>query len=77
MEFLRRVHGVALRDKVRSCEIREAPDVESFHRIERSQLRWFGHVTRMSQERWAKHILLVNLRGNRPEVVRGPGDVIR
>jgi len=29
MGFLRRVHGVALRDKVRSCEIRRALNVES------------------------------------------------
>ena len=30
MGFLRRVHGVALRDKVGSCEIRRALNVESF-----------------------------------------------
>jgi len=42
MRFLRRVHGVAvtLRDKVPSCEIRRALNVEPFPRIERSQLRY-------------------------------------
>jgi len=30
MGFLRRVHGVTLRDKVRSYEIRRALNVESF-----------------------------------------------
>jgi len=36
MGFLRRVHGVELRDKVRSCEIRKALNVELLLRIERS-----------------------------------------
>jgi len=39
MGFLRRVHGVTLRDKVRSCEIRRALNVELLLRIERSQRR--------------------------------------
>jgi len=43
---------VTLRDKVRNCEIRKAL------RIERSQLRWFGHVSRMLQERLARQVLL-------------------
>ena len=32
--------------------------VEPLLRIERSQICWFGHVTRMSKERLARHILL-------------------
>jgi len=51
MGFLRRVHGVTLHDKVLSYEIRKSLDVEPLLRIERSQLRWLGHVSRMSQER--------------------------
>ena len=46
MGFLRRVHGVTLRDKVRSCEIRKSLNVQPLTRIERSQLRWFGHLSR-------------------------------
>jgi len=61
MGFLRRVHGVTLRDKVRSCEIRKALNVEPLLRTERSQLRWFGHVPRMSQE-----TLLATPTGKRP-----------
>jgi len=38
MGYLRRVIGVALRDKVHSSEIREAQDVTPLLRIERSQL---------------------------------------
>jgi len=39
MGYLRRVHGVTLRDKVHNCEIREVLNVEArLLRIERSQL---------------------------------------
>jgi len=31
MEFLRKFHGVALRDEVLSCEIDKAVNVESLH----------------------------------------------
>jgi len=40
-EYLRRVKGVTVRDKVRSCDIRKTLNVEPFLWIERSQLRWF------------------------------------
>jgi len=58
-EYLRRVKGVTLRDKVRSCDIRKTLNVEQFLRIERSQLRWFGHVSRMSHVRLARQVLRV------------------
>jgi len=35
-EFLRRVHGVTPRDKVRSYEIHKTLNLEPFHPIERS-----------------------------------------
>jgi len=47
MGDLRRVHGVTLRDKVRGCEIRKTLNVEPLLRIQRSNLRWFGHVSRI------------------------------
>jgi len=58
MGSLWRVQGVALRDKVRSCEICKSLHVEPLLRIERSQICSFGHVTRMSKERLERHILL-------------------
>jgi len=73
--FLRRVHGVTLRDKVRSCKIHEALNVKPLLRKERSQLRWFGHVARMSQERLARHVLLATATGKRPQIEEGPGGV--
>jgi len=39
---------VTLRDKVRSCESRRALNVELGIWIERSQLFWFGHVSRIT-----------------------------
>ena len=51
MRFLRRIEGVTLFNKVRSSKIRKSLNIEPLLlRIERSQLRWFGRVSRMSQE---------------------------
>lgn len=46
--FYRRVARLSFRDRVRSSEIQEALRVEPMLlHIERSQLRWFGHLGRM------------------------------
>ena len=67
MRFLRRIEGVTLFDKKRSSMIRKSLNVEPLLlRIERSQLRWFGHVSRMPQERLPKKSLLARMRGKRP-----------
>ncbi|XP_061622105.1 furin (paired basic amino acid cleaving enzyme) a isoform X2 [Phyllopteryx taeniolatus] len=48
MSFFRRVSGLSLRDRVRSSVIREDIRVESLLlHIERSQMRWLGHLIRM------------------------------
>ncbi|KAK0152308.1 hypothetical protein N1851_006217 [Merluccius polli] len=48
MSFLYRVAGLSLRDRVRSSEIRRELGVEPLLLcVERSQLRWFGHLIRM------------------------------
>ena len=67
MRFLRRIEGVTLFNKVRSSEIRKSLNIEPLLlRIERSQLRWFGHVSRMPQERLPKQALLAKAYGRRP-----------
>ena len=59
MRFLQKVEGVTLFNKMRSSEIRKSLNIEPLLlRIERSQLRWFGHVSRMPQERLLKQALL-------------------
>ena len=48
MSFVRRVAGFSLRDRVRSLVIREELGLEPLLLcLERSQLRWFGHLVRM------------------------------
>ena len=67
MRFLRRIEGVTLFNKVRSSEIRKSLNIEPLLlRIERSQLRWFGHVSRMPQERLPNQALLTKANGRRP-----------
>ena len=57
MRFLQRIEGVTLFNKVRSSEVRKSLKIEPLHlRIERSQLRWFGHVSRMPLERLIRKI---------------------
>jgi len=67
IEFLRRVHGVTLRGKVRSSENSQSPECQTTSPPNRgSQLRWFGHVSRMPHERLARQVLLAKLTGTRP-----------
>ena len=52
MRFLQKIEGVTVFNKVRSSEIRKSLNIEPLLlRIERSQLRWFGHVSRIPQEK--------------------------
>ena len=67
MGFLRRISGLTLLDKVKSANILESLNIESLLlRLERSQLRRYGHVTRMSQERTANKLLCSTPIGGRP-----------
>ena len=67
MRFLRRIKGVTLFNKVRSSEIRKSLNIEPLLlRIERSQLRWFGYVSRMPQERLPKQALHAKANERRP-----------
>ena len=71
MRFLRRIEGVILFNfliiKVGGSETRKSLNIEPLLlRIERPQLRWFGHVSRMPQERLPKQALLAKANGRRP-----------
>ena len=67
MRFLHRIEGVTLFNKVSRSEIRKSLNIEPLLlRIKRSQLRWFGHVSRMPQERLPKQALLAKANGRRP-----------
>ena len=68
MRFVRRIEGVALFNKVRSSDIRKSLNIEPLlFWIERSLLRWFGHVSRILQERFPKQVLLAKANGRRPD----------
>ena len=59
MRFLRKIEEVTLFNKVRSSEGQKSLNIKPLLlRIERSQLRWFGHVSRIPQERLLKQALL-------------------
>ena len=67
MSFLRRLAGLSLRDRVRSSVTREELRVEPLHlQIERSQLRWLGHLFRMSPGCLPREVFLVCPAGRRP-----------
>ena len=54
-------------DKVRNSEIRKSVNIKPLlFRTERSQLRYFGHVTRIPQKRLPKQALLAKANGRRP-----------
>ena len=59
MMFLRRIEGVTLLNKVRSSEIQKSLNIKPlFLQIEKSQLKWFGHVSRMPRERLPNKLYL-------------------
>lgn len=57
MKYLRRVKGISKRDRIRNDVVRQELGVESILEVvERNQLKWFGHVIRMRDERQVKNI---------------------
>ena len=62
IKFLRKIKGVTMFDTA----IRESLDIESLLRqSERSQLLWFGNVSRMPHERLSKRTLYAKVSGKR------------
>ena len=58
MGFLRRISGLTSLDNAKSADTRESLNIELLLlRLERSQLRWYEHVTRMYLEKTAKKLL--------------------
>ena len=67
IRFLQKLKGITLFNKVRISEIRKFLNIEPLLRLfESFQLRWFGHVSRMPQERLLKQALLAKANGRRP-----------
>ena len=67
MRILRLIKGVTRRDRLRNDDIREELDVEPIlHFVERAQLRWYGHVMRMEENRGPLKYYKWNPAGKRP-----------
>ncbi|VDP52736.1 unnamed protein product [Soboliphyme baturini] len=67
MGILRRVAGLTRLDMVRNSDIRKIIGLEPLVlQIEKSQLRWLGHVLQMAPESKAKQLFLANPTGKRP-----------
>jgi hypothetical protein len=57
MLFLRKIEGKAGRDRIRNKIIRETVRVQPIKEyVERSQLRWYGHVNRMDDKTVVKRV---------------------
>uniref|UniRef100_A0A8C6KHS8 Reverse transcriptase domain-containing protein n=1 Tax=Nothobranchius furzeri TaxID=105023 RepID=A0A8C6KHS8_NOTFU len=68
MSFLQRVAGLSLRDRVRSSVIREGLGVDPLLlHIERSQLRWLGHLVKMPPGRLPGEVFRARPTGRRPK----------
>ncbi len=77
MKCPRRICGISWEDRVRNEEVRRrtGQSVTILDRQKDMQRRWFGHVVRMSGERWPNIVMHGRVDGTRP---RGrPGDTWR
>ena len=67
MRALRLIYGVTRLDRRRNVDIQQELDVESIlDFVERTQLRWYGHMMRMEDERNPKKYYEWQPEGRRP-----------
>ena len=67
MRFFQKIRGVTMFRKVRNTAIQESLNIKSLPlRIEKSQLEWFGHVSKMLQERLPRQTLYAKVNVKRP-----------
>lgn len=58
MKYLRRIAGKTRHDRIRNTEIRQMTEQEPITtKLENRQLNWFGHITRMGQERLVRSVI--------------------
>jgi hypothetical protein len=67
MRFLRKIEGKTRRDRIRNTIIRDTVAAQSIQEyVQRSQLRWYGHVNRMDDKRIVKRVYEARETGKRP-----------
>ena len=66
-KYLRKLERVTIFDEVHNIVIRELSTIESLRYIFvlEYQFRWFGHESRMSQERFPKQTLYAKVNGKK------------
>lgn len=58
MKHLRRITGKTKFDRIRNVQIREELHQKPINKqLETKQLKWFGHIQRMSEERLVKKVI--------------------
>lgn len=66
MKYLRRTANVTIMDKIRNDDIRERLKIDSVRRyIEKAQLRWWGHMKRVPEERQSRQVWEAKTTGRR------------
>ena len=70
------VHDVTLRYNVRSCDIRKTLNVELHLRIQRPQLGWLDHLSKMPREMLGGKSCRLHPQERGQEIAHGPGEVI-
>jgi len=72
--FVQRLHSVTNCDKARIGKNPETRNDEQNFQIERSQLQYIGHVTRMLQEKLARRVQFIITVQSDPGIDQGPGE---
>jgi hypothetical protein len=66
MKYLRKIVGKTRRDRVRNATVREElQQTSAVETVEERQLRWYGHVIRMGEERKTRQVLEARPQGAR------------
>ena len=65
MRFLRKIKGKTRRDRIRNKIMREIVGQPMQEYVEKSQLRWYGHVNRMDNKRIVKRVYEARETGKR------------
>ena len=67
MRMLRRIKGVALRDKLKNVDISKELDVSSIQaKVREMRLRWYGHMQRMDENNEVRAVGDMRVPGKRP-----------
>ena len=69
MKCYRWILGIKWQDRIKNVDIRNQLETEEniVNIINKRQLKWFGHVARMDERRWARRLLVAPFEGRRSQ----------